>query len=169
MLSAEPSVQEVLHNLYRNHHGWLKGWLRKKLGCGEQAADIAQDTFVRVIVSGRTPQADESRAHLTQIAKGLVIDLYRRRSIEQSYHEALMHLPEAEMPSAETQAIVLETLVRINIALDSLPTKVREVFLLSQFEGLTYTQISEKLAISVGAVRKYMLKAAQACFNELGS
>ncbi|MET0125075.1 MAG: sigma factor, partial [Pseudomonas caspiana] len=39
--------------LYRDHHGWLHGWLRKRLGDREQAADIAQDTFLRLLLSGR--------------------------------------------------------------------------------------------------------------------
>jgi RNA polymerase sigma-70 factor (ECF subfamily) len=55
-------------------------------------------------------------------------------------------------------------LIGIDTALDGLPARVRETFLLSQFDGLTYSDIAARLEISVGAVRKYMLKAAQACF-----
>jgi RNA polymerase sigma factor (sigma-70 family) len=164
MQSADPTTQDLILGLYNEHHGWLKGLLRRKLGCNEQAADLAQDTFVRLITSGRTPQQGESKAHLAQIAKGLVIDLYRRQSLEQAYYEALMQLPESQTPSLETQAIVFETLIRINEALEELPSNVREAFLLSQFDGLTYSEIAKQLNISVGAVRKYMLKAAQACF-----
>ncbi|WP_269147395.1 sigma factor, partial [Herbaspirillum lusitanum] len=38
-----------MHSFYSSHHGWLFGWLRKKLGCTHNAADVAQDTFVRII------------------------------------------------------------------------------------------------------------------------
>ncbi|WP_313062038.1 sigma factor, partial [Pseudomonas rhodesiae] len=47
--------QQQLHLLYRDHHGWLQGWLRKRLGDREHAADVAQDTFLRLLVSGRFP------------------------------------------------------------------------------------------------------------------
>ncbi len=32
--------QQQLHLLYRDHHGWLQGWLRKRLGDREHAADV---------------------------------------------------------------------------------------------------------------------------------
>jgi RNA polymerase sigma factor (sigma-70 family) len=162
------SVPDTIKTLYADHHGWLQGWLRRKLGNAFDAADLAQDTYVRVMVSGRVPPTDQSRSFLTQIAKGLVIDLHRRRQLEQAYQQALAQLPEQQVPSLETQAITLQTLISIDTALDSLPSKVRETFLLSQFDGLTYAEIAAQLGISVGAVRKYMLKAVQACFLALG-
>jgi RNA polymerase sigma factor (sigma-70 family) len=154
---------DSIAELYRSHHGWLHGWLRRKLGCTHQAADLVQDTYVRLIVAGRLPAPEQSRAYLTQIAKGLVIDLYRRRQLQTAYLEALAQLPEACAPSPETRALVIETLIRIDALLRRLPSPVREAFLLSQFDGLTYSAIAERLAISVATVRKYMLKAAQAC------
>ncbi len=169
MSVLDSASQKTFHALYSDHHGWLQGWLRKKLGCSHYAADLAQDTFLRVMVSGRTPQPEQSRAHLTQIAKGLVIDMHRRRRLELAYKQALASLPEVQLPSPETQAIILETLIGIDAALSALPVHVRETFLLSQFEGLTYSQIAIRLNISVGAVRKYMLKAAQACFAVLNA
>ena len=51
--------------------------------------------------------------------------------------------------------------------LDSMPAKVREAFLLSQFEGLTYSQIAERLEVSVSSVQKYMLRAITACYQVL--
>lgn len=58
--------------------------------------------------------------------------------------------------------------MRIDAALERLPAKVKEVFLLSQFEGVTYSQIALRRGISVATVRKYMFKAVQACYEALG-
>lgn len=154
--------------LYRAHHAWLHSWLRRKLGNAFDAADVAQDTFVRILVSGNTPPPDKSRAHLTQIAKSLLIDLYRRRQIESAYLDALALLPEDTMLSPEERAIVLEILCHIDAMLDTLPPRVREAFLLSQLDGLTYSEIASRLSISVASVRKYMLKAALVCHTALG-
>ncbi|MES2531993.1 MAG: RNA polymerase subunit sigma, partial [Pseudomonadota bacterium] len=44
MPAAEPALHAPLHTLYRDHHGWLQGGLRKKLGNAFDAADLAQDT-----------------------------------------------------------------------------------------------------------------------------
>lgn len=156
-----------LQTLYCDNHGWLQGWLRRRLGNAFDAADLAQDTFVRILVSGRLPDATQSRAHLTQIAKGLVIDLHRRRVLEAAYLEALAALPHNLAPSPEERALALEALLLLDAALASLPAKVREAFVLSQLDGLTYSAIASQLGLSVGAVRKYMLRAALACHQAL--
>lgn len=151
-----------LHSLYSDNHSWLFRWLCRRLGHSADAADLAHDAFVRVLVTGHTPAPDQSRAHLTQIAKGLVIDLHRRRQVEAAYLEALAQLPEALAPSAEQQALIMEELLWVDRVLGDLPAKVREVFLHSQLDGMTYSQIAQARGISFGTVRKYMLRAAQA-------
>jgi RNA polymerase sigma factor (sigma-70 family) len=159
------SGTDAVHSLYTDHHAWLHGWLRRKLGCTAAAADLAHDTYVRLIASRRLPEPEDSRAYLMQIARGLVVDLYRHRRIEAAFRDSLALMPEALWPSAEQQAIVIETLTEIDAVLASLPPKVRETFLLSRFDGLTYADIAVRLDVSVASVRKYMLKAVTACFH----
>eukprot|EP01034_Spumella_vulgaris_P043948 gene43948-54609_t len=38
------AARDPVADLYASHHGWLSGWLRKKMGCADNAADVAQDT-----------------------------------------------------------------------------------------------------------------------------
>ncbi|SAK97259.1 sigma-24 (FecI-like) [Caballeronia pedi] len=162
------SGTDTVQHLYANHHAWLQGWLRRKLGCGFEAADLAHDTYVRLIASRRLPEPEDSRAYLMQIAKGLVVDLYRRRQIEAAFRESLALIPEEQWPSAEARAIVLETLSEIDAMLAALPAKVRETFMLSRFDGLTYSEIATRLNVSVASVRKYMLRALHACLLAFG-
>lgn len=162
------SVTASLAHLYQRHHGWLQGWLHSRLGNQHDAADLAQDTYLRLMTSGRMPARGQSRAFLTQIAKGLVVDLYRRRQIEAAYLEALACRVDLHAPSLEERALIIETLMRIDQALSALPAHVTRVFLMSQFEGLTYSAIAARQGISVATVRKYMYKAAQVCFGVLG-
>lgn len=72
-------------------------------------------------------------------------------------------LPEEQMPSPELQHELLETLQQIDTMLDGLGTKVRQAFLLSQLEGLTYPQIADQMQLSVSSVKKYMAKATEHC------
>jgi len=153
--------------LYREHHGWLFGWLWRRLGCADDAADLTHDTYLRIVASGRLPRPEQSRPFLIQVARGLAIDLHRRRALERAYLEVLASRPPDRMPSAEHRAMVLETLAEIDRALDRLPARVRETFVLSQFEGLTYSAIAERLGVSVASVRKYMLSAATALLATL--
>jgi RNA polymerase sigma-70 factor (ECF subfamily) len=97
------------------------------------------------------------------IAKGLLVDLLRRRSLEQSYLEALAAIPQCQQPSLEEQAILLQALIDIDRMLQGLGSKVRQTFILSQFDGLTYPQIAERLNISIRTVNNYMAKAMEHC------
>ncbi|MFL9609605.1 sigma-70 family RNA polymerase sigma factor [Methylobacillus sp. Pita2] len=149
--------------LYANHHSWLNHWLRKKMGNHFDAADLAQDTFLRVLLSGDADKLHEPRAFLTTVASGLVSNFYRRKKLEQAYLDALLHLPEAEAPSPEAKAIMLETLVEIDGLLDGLPYKVRKAFLLSQLDGMSHADIAGELGVSISTVKRYIVQAVEQC------
>ncbi|WAE52577.1 sigma-70 family RNA polymerase sigma factor [Stutzerimonas frequens] len=156
--------QQMLHRLYADHHGWLNGWLRRQLGCNQRAADLAQDTFVRVLSKDQDMAAiREPRAYLHTIAKGLLINHWRRRQIEQAYLEALALQPEPVVPSPESQALIVETLLQIDAMLMRLPTRVRSAFLMSQLHGMTYAAIASELGVSERMVKKYMSQAMLHC------
>ena len=61
--------RQGIEGLYAEHHGWLRGWLRGRLGNAFDAADLAHDTYLRILSSGRMPEPQQSRQHLAQIAK----------------------------------------------------------------------------------------------------
>lgn len=156
--------QRMLHRFYADHHGWLNGWLRRQLGCSQRAADLAQDTFVRVLSKDDDMAAiREPRAYLHTIAKGLLINHWRRRQIEQAYLDALALQPEPVVPSPESQALIVETLLRIDAMLAQLPTRVRSAFLMSQLHGMTYAAIATELGVSERMVKKYMAQAMLHC------
>jgi RNA polymerase sigma-70 factor (ECF subfamily) len=154
--------------LYIDHHPWLLSWLRRRLGNAGDAADLAHDTFVRLMLSSRDAAAlEEPRAFLTHVAKGLVIDLWRRRELERAYLDVLAQLPEAHAPSPETQMLVIEALLQIDKLLAALAPGTRQVFVLAQLDGLTLQQISERMAMPVITVRRHIHKALVTCMGAL--
>ncbi|MFI8479490.1 sigma-70 family RNA polymerase sigma factor [Pseudomonas sp. NPDC078700] len=161
--SSESSPQQALHSLYHEHHDWLRMWLRKRLPCAENAADLAQDTFVRVLTSRQAQDLREPRAYLSSIARSLMIDGFRRKALEQSYLEALASMPEPLDISPETRVLILETLVEIDHMLDNLGKRSREIFLLAQLEGLSHVEISRRLGVSTNTVRKHLVRALTQC------
>ena len=166
MSSTDHPSNQQIHTLYSEHHGWLQGWLHRKLGNRCDAADLAHDTFLRLLTRQVVkPLGNEPRALLTHIAKGLVIDRWRRQDIERAYLETIAQLPVAEVPSPETRLLILETLMRIEALLRELPTVTRETFMLSQIEGLTYAQIATRLSVSLITVKRHMRAAFIACLS----
>ena len=151
--------------LYRTHHAWLHGWLSRRIGCHESAADLAQDTFVRLLKSRQASPLREPRAYLSSIARGLMIDQYRRRELERAYLASIEALPQQEVPSAESRLLILDALERIDRMLDQLKPRVRQAFLFAQLDGLTCTQIAEKLGVSRATVERDLAKALQHCYR----
>lgn len=148
-----------IDSLYCHHHGWLQNWLRGKLGNAFDAADLAHDTFVRILGDGNAPSIREPRSYLATVAGRVVVDHYRRRALERAYLEALAQWPEPLAPSCEESAILLETLYEIDAMLEGLGSRLKQVFILSQFEGLGYVQIAARLGISLRTVNSDMARA----------
>lgn len=164
MNDAVLPTEHTLDNLYRDHRSWLESWLRRRLGNAWDAADLSQDTFLRVLGSAQPlAQLQEPRAYLLTVGKRLLINFHQRRSLEQAYLNALATLPEACVPSPEQRWILLETLQALDELLDGLPSGVRRAFLWSQLEGLGYREIAERLRVSERTVKRYMAQAYEHC------
>jgi RNA polymerase sigma-70 factor (ECF subfamily) len=158
-----PSEPASIDAIYREHHGWLLGWFRRRLGGASCAADLAHDTFVRLMVSRDAQVLNEPRAFLRTLAHGVVVNHWRRQDIERAWLEAVAVLPEPLAPSPEERLLALETLCRIDAMLDMLNPKARTAFLLAQLDGLGYAEIAAHLKVSQRMVKKYMAQAMLQC------
>ncbi|MBL8267881.1 MAG: sigma-70 family RNA polymerase sigma factor [Steroidobacter sp.] len=163
MPPSELLPQQALHTLYRDHSRWLQGWLSRQMGSRCDAADLMQDTFLRIVGRDSLDNLTSARGYLRTIAHGLMVNHLRRRRLERLYLEALACLPEPLVDSPDTRMMALETLYAIDRMLDGMPAKVRHAFLLSQLEGLGHAAIAERLKVSVSSVRKYLFTAIRHC------
>lgn len=156
---------QFVHTLYREHHGWLHAWLGRKLDNSFDAADIAHDTFLRILTKGFSAAGSEPRALLTHIAKGIMVDRWRRHEVERAYAESAACLGEAVLPSEEQRLIIIEALMRIDDMLKSMSEKTRTIFLLAQLDGLTYAEIAAEMDTTLVTVKRHMRRAFIACLS----
>lgn len=166
-MSIANNVSQIpIQVLYRAHHSWLHDWLRRRLGNAWDAADIAHDAFLRLLVRPRAfDSLDGARACLSTIANGLCIDLWRRRQIEQAWLDALAALPAGEAPSAEHHAAVIEALCEIDAMLSRLSAKAARAFTLAMIHGMTDREVAARLGVSDRMVRKYIAQAMLHCLE----
>lgn len=162
--------RDEVETLYLQHHAWLKNWLMYRLRSSEKyfAADLTQDTFVRILDScshQRLQALREPRAYLCTVAHGVLVSWLRRRSLEHAWQEALASLPEPLAPSAEQQYIILETLHEIDTMLDTLKPRVKQAFLMATLDGLKQQEIAQILNVSVPTVKSYIHKAWLSCLS----
>ena len=155
-----------IRQLYVNNHRWLVQWLSKKLGCVHDAADVAQDAFVKLAHIESLASIHTPRAFLTTTAKRLIIDLARKRQIETRYLELLAlqqgHLVEA--PAEQIQQAI-EKLDEVTKLLQGLPDKVSRAFLMCRLDGLSYEEIAQELGVSTSMVKQYIAKAMLHCYH----
>ena len=168
MNASDLPVPASVEGLYCDHHDWLQGWLRRRLGNAADAADLAHDAFVRLL-SGRARQRFESdaaaRAYLRVTAKNLCINLWRRQEIELAWLDILATTPESYHPSAERQATVLQALEEIGAMLQGLSVKAARAFTLAVVCGLTDDEVGAELGVSGRMVRKYVAQAMLGCLR----
>lgn len=163
-------VSSRLTALY-GHHSWLQQWLVGHVSCRETAEDLVQDTYLRVLRNQRrVPETiSEPRAYLRCIARGLVINHWRRCDLERALFEALAAMPETVAPSAETLHIMLETLYELDGALAGLPDEVRQAFFLARFERLPYSAIAARMGYAEITIKRYVRRALVHCAQTMES
>ena len=160
-----PATSRVAR-LYSDHHGWLQGWLRRRLGCSHRAADVAHDTFLRIIASrDALLGVREPRAWLTTTAQRLLIDQSRRGLLEQAWRAEMLSLAgeSPAYPSPDDVLMAVQALEQISAALDGLAARVRETFLRHYLEEQTHADIARELGVSKRMVQKYLVKALISC------
>ncbi|MCD5996996.1 sigma-70 family RNA polymerase sigma factor [Pseudomonas sp. CDFA 602] len=161
-MSSQPHTAAV-EVIYQEHHSWLQSWLRSRLSSACDAADIAHDTFVRLLSARSDAAIREPRHYLATVARGLVIDRYRRRAIELAYLETLSSRPEVTAISEEEKALIIETLIAVDKTLASLGPRAQRIFMMSQVDGMTYQQVATTLDLSLTTVKKHMVRALTEC------
>ncbi|MCY1272129.1 Sigma-70, region 4 [compost metagenome] len=87
----------------------------------------------------------------------------RRVSLERAYQQATSYLPGLPDDRASTLALLLD----IDHLLHGLKPRVREAFLLSQVDGLSYRQIAAHMKLPLDTVQRYMTCAFEHCYRQL--
>jgi len=153
------TARGLVDNLAEKYREPLVRWFQRRGLDRDAAEDCAHETFARLCSTGS--QADRPEAYLFAIAGSVFTDRWRRASVR---HED-RHVPIADFDTASeepTPARVFESreaLLQLAAALNELPDRTRDMFLLNRLDRLSYTQLAVRFGISVSAVEKHMMKA----------
>lgn len=166
MLMSVPAPRDPLHDWYSDHHHWLHAWLSRRLGCPHRAADVAQNTFLRLF-SARDAllTVQQPRAWLTTTARRLIVDEVRHRRIEQAYLAELTAMAAgcAGAPSPEQILDAVQALLQLEAVLDAVAPKARTAFLRHYLDDEPQAVVAQELGVSVRMVRKYLAQVLLQC------
>lgn len=167
----------ALEELFHDHGPGLVRFLSRKLKNPEDAEDIAQNAFIRIQRVANSGELDNLKAYLYQTASNLAIDQLRREKLHHNYINAETHKHLAQEENAgpsmsdhctpERLLNARRQLQEIRTALDSLPVKCRQAFLLHRNRGLSYSEIAQEMGVSVSSVEKYILQSLKICRKAL--
>jgi RNA polymerase sigma-70 factor (ECF subfamily) len=128
-----------------------------KRAANQDEEDVVQDAFLRVIEISRREQIDKVDNLLSRVVRCFAIDRFRRRATRSALMGA--ELGEGPVDAAadpERTLMSAQRLKRVLAAIDAMPPRRREVFLLHRVDEMTYAQIARRLEISIKAVEKHM-------------
>lgn len=154
-------AESDLKRLFLKHAKTLQGLLTRKVRDPQLAADLVQESFLRLAEQQSRERIDNTPAYLYRTAHNLMIDHMRqqqRRKTDSVPHEALEGIVE-DSPGLEETTATEQHMRRLREALAQLPARTQEVFRLNRLEGLTHAEVARQLDISDSSVQKHLAKA----------
>ncbi|NIB42718.1 sigma-70 family RNA polymerase sigma factor [Pseudomaricurvus alkylphenolicus] len=157
-----------LESLFANHAKALVRFLKRKVNSEQDAEDIAQNAFIRIQRLAEEGELENPKAYLYQTASNLAIDMLRREKLHQNYLQQTFSRDQLadEEYSSLTDYCTPERLLsarrdldNLQQAMNELPLKCRQAFLLHRVKGLSYSEIAKEMSVSVSSVEKYILQA----------
>lgn len=149
----------------------LQRYFQWRVREAEDIPDLVQDVFVRVLGRVQPGDIENLRSYAFQVAASVLVDRNRRRAVRQ--HEAHVEFDPSQSGQTEIgpDRIVAgrEELRALMALVAQMPERTRTVFVLRRLEHMSYKEIANRLDLSVSAVEKHMVRAAErlARFGEL--
>lgn len=164
--SAE-SRRETVARLFDEHNESLIRFLRLRLRSDEEAKEVAQEAYVRLLQLDRPEAVSYFRAFLFKTAANIAIDRLRRTTLDRK--RATLTFFDEVSPSAEQTQSQQEMLRLVGECLEELPPKCRKAFLLSRIYGLSTAEIAAQMRLTPRMIRMYLVRATVHCQGRFGS
>lgn len=159
-IDGAPLAGATIAALYHSERARLISAARRRIGNSDDAADLVQDAFARLLQVRPARTLHAPAAYLQRILTNLLRDrakLGDQRFVDRSVPAEAV--APAVPPEQEWRLEAADLMKRYRTAVDALPPRTREVFLLHRVDELRYRDIAERLGITVAAVEYHMTRA----------
>lgn len=155
----------MLSRAYDSHADEILGFLRRRVGCPQRAADLRQEVYLRLRQALQEESVGNPRAYLYRIALNLLVDARRQQTLERGLFDktgddARLCCP---APTPEAAAASDDELNQLQLALAELPGQQRDALLWYRLDGLTLREIGERLHVSESMAGRYVNRALAYC------
>ena len=159
MLSVE---QEAVGLDVARHFGVLRRFFARRAHAAD-VDDLVQDVALRMETRRADSPIQNVEGYLFQVANSVLTDRARHDATRcRHHHNSLedMHHP-VEVLSPQRVAEGREQVRRLVAALDTLPERARQAFVLHRFEEMSYQAIARHMGVSVSAIEKHIARAVR--------
>jgi RNA polymerase sigma factor (sigma-70 family) len=157
------SRSAVVERLFREHNEALLRFLRGRVGSHNEAREIAQEAYVRLLSLDQPGAVSYLRAFLFKTAANIAIDRRRRNHTFDKVAGGQLFTELAENRTPERQLSGEQTLRHLGMLIEGMPPKCRQAFVMNQIQGLDAATIATQLGVSDSMVRKYVVRALLHC------
>lgn len=145
MLELAPVISTALEEMYRDYHGMVFRTAYRVTGSAEDAEDVLQTVFMRLVRRNAAGEIDNAESYLRRSAVNAAVDLVRAR--RQMADVELERLPAF---SSGIDSAQLKDQLRKGLA--ALPGRSAEMFVLRFIEGLSNGEVAKQMGISAVTV-----------------
>ena len=150
-------------SLFSQHNRLLVRFLRARLGSEQEAKEVAQEAYVKVLQLDRTGAVGFLRAYLFKVATNLAIDRLRQRGRQGEGEDIELFEDLAGDVEPERRVIAAEQLAILARAIEELPPRSREAFLLYRLQDRKQTDIAAQVGLTDRMIRKHIAYAMLYC------
>lgn len=154
-------LREEFGKFFVANYPRVKAYIRQILMSEQNAEDIAQDVFMKLMDRPEIWQDEERKdSYLYKATKNHIFNFIKHRNIERKYLENLpLHDQLEETFSLEDRLHYKEMRLIVMYAVDRLPERRKEIFKMSRYQGKTNREIAETLDMSVRTVERHIYLA----------
>lgn len=144
----------IFDDLFNRHSQVLRNYIYYKCGDEELADDIVQEAFIKLWDNCNKVKHENALFFLKRVATNLFLNVVKHKKVVFEYHKTVSSRSDIQNPEFLLEE--KEFSIKLNNAIEMLPEKQREVFLMSRMDNKKYAEIADFLEISVKAVEKRM-------------
>lgn len=159
-------ISTWFENEVRINEPALRAFLVSRIPENVELDDVIQETYARIVKVKTAKTVDSPRGLLFSIARNVTKDLFRKKYVSKTVSLGEMEVLDVFKDSESTIVADLERTDEIQILQDAireLPPKCRRIFLLRNYENLSYKEISRKLNVSTKTVEAQLVIGIKKC------
>ena len=135
--------QTLISHYYSLHRAELLAFASARLGDSDEAEDIVQNTFLRILTTDKMLTEQTLSALVYTICRNLISDHYRRRAFRNEFEHYIKGSMSGEM-SMESVFFAADIIERMEQGLARIPENCRHIYRLHILDGMRVSEISEQ-------------------------